>query len=42
MSEVLFAAAFAALMLSQVPTAIQVAGGVLILAGVILIRSDER
>ena len=42
MSEVLFAAAFAWLMLDQVPTATQFAGGTLILAGVVLIRADER
>lgn len=42
MSEVLFAAAFAWLMLDQVPTATQFAGGALILAGVVLIRADER
>lgn len=42
MSEVLFAAAFAWLMLDQVPTATQFAGGALILAGVVLVRADER
>jgi drug/metabolite transporter (DMT)-like permease len=42
MSEVGFAAAFAWLMLSQVPAATQFAGGALILAGIILIRADER
>ena len=41
MSEVLFAAAFAWLMLDQVPTATQFAGGALILAGVVLVRADE-
>lgn len=42
MSEILFAAAFAWLMLGQVPTATQFAGSALILAGVILVRADER
>jgi drug/metabolite transporter (DMT)-like permease len=42
MSEVLFAAAFAWLMLGQVPTTEQFAGGAMILAGVVLIRADER
>lgn len=42
MSEVLFSVAFAALMLSQVPTATQFAGGALILAGCALVRADER
>ena len=42
MSEILFAAAFAWLMLGQVPTTTQFAGSALILAGVILIRADER
>lgn len=42
MSEVLFAAAFAWLMLGQVPTPVQFAGSGLIVAGVILIRVDER
>lgn len=42
MSEVLFAAAFAWLMLSQVPTATQFAGSALILAGVACVRADER
>lgn len=42
MSEILFAAAFAWLMLGQLPTATQFAGGALILAGVICVRADER
>jgi drug/metabolite transporter (DMT)-like permease len=42
MSEVLFSAAFAWLMLGQVPTTEQFAGGALILAGVVLIRADEH
>ncbi|MCL2580921.1 MAG: DMT family transporter [Streptosporangiales bacterium] len=42
MSEVLFSVAFAALMLSQVPTATQFAGGALILLGCALVRADER
>jgi drug/metabolite transporter (DMT)-like permease len=42
MSEILFAAAFAWLMLGQVPTATQFAGSALIMAGVILVRADER
>lgn len=42
MSEVLFSVAFAAVMLSQVPTATQFAGGALILAGCVLVRADER
>jgi drug/metabolite transporter (DMT)-like permease len=42
MSEVLFSAAFAWLMIGQVPTPEQFAGGALILAGVVLIRVDER
>jgi drug/metabolite transporter (DMT)-like permease len=42
MSEILFAAAFAWLMLGQVPTPVQLAGSGLIVAGVLLIRVDER
>jgi drug/metabolite transporter (DMT)-like permease len=41
MSEILFAAAFAWLLLRQVPTDMQFAGGALILVGLILIRADE-
>jgi drug/metabolite transporter (DMT)-like permease len=41
MAEVLFAAGFAWLLLGQVPTAIQFLGGLLILAGVVLVRLDE-
>jgi len=40
LSEVLFALAFAWLLLAETPAPIQFAGGVLILAGVILIRRD--
>lgn len=42
MSEVLFAAAFAWLMLSQVPTPLQWAGSTLILTGVLLVRADDH
>jgi drug/metabolite transporter (DMT)-like permease len=42
MSEILFAAAFAWLLLRQVPTGTQFAGGALILAGLVLVRADER
>lgn len=42
MSEVLFSVGFAAVMLSQVPTVTQLAGGALILAGCVLVRADER
>jgi drug/metabolite transporter (DMT)-like permease len=42
MSEILFAALFAWLLLRQVPTDMQFAGGVLILMGLALIRADER
>lgn len=38
LSEVLFAAGLAALLLAEVPTPIQLIGGVLIVAGVVLIR----
>lgn len=38
LSEVLFAALLAALLLGETPTAIQLAGGVLIIVGVVLIR----
>lgn len=41
LTEVLFAVLFAWLLLSEVPTALQVAGGSLILAGVALVRIDE-
>jgi drug/metabolite transporter (DMT)-like permease len=40
-SEVLFAVLFAWVLLGQLPSLIQLGGGVLILAGVILVRSDE-
>jgi drug/metabolite transporter (DMT)-like permease len=40
-SEVLFAAGFAWLLLHQVPTGMQFLGGVLILAGVVAVRLDE-
>jgi drug/metabolite transporter (DMT)-like permease len=41
MAEVLFAAAFAWVLLHQVPTGMQFLGGLLILAGVIAVRLDE-
>jgi len=41
MAEVLFAAAFAWLLLHQVPTGMQFLGGLLILAGVVAVRLDE-
>ena len=41
MSEVLFAILFAWLLLSQLPSVVQFAGGALILAGVALVRVDE-
>ena len=41
LSEVLFAAVIAALVLGEVPSAIQAAGGLAIVAGVVLIRLDN-
>jgi drug/metabolite transporter (DMT)-like permease len=41
MAEVLFAVLFAWVLLGQVPTPVQFAGGALILAGVTLVRLDE-
>jgi drug/metabolite transporter (DMT)-like permease len=41
LTEVLFAAVFAWLFLGQLPGAVQIAGGVLILIGVTLVRVDE-
>jgi drug/metabolite transporter (DMT)-like permease len=41
MAEVLFAAGFAWVLLHQVPTGMQFAGGLLILAGVVAVRLDE-
>jgi drug/metabolite transporter (DMT)-like permease len=41
MAEVLFAAGFAWVLLGQVPTGMQFAGGLLILAGVVAVRLDE-
>jgi drug/metabolite transporter (DMT)-like permease len=41
LTEVLFAVVFAWLLLDQVPLAIQLAGGVLVLAGIALVRYDE-
>jgi drug/metabolite transporter (DMT)-like permease len=41
MAEVLFSILFAWLLLHQLPTAMQFAGGVLIFAGVALVRADE-
>ena len=42
MAEILFAVLFAWVLLHQMPTAMQFAGGGLILAGVVLVRLDER
>ncbi len=41
LTEVLFAVAFAWIVLSELPTAIQLAGGALIVAGVVAVRADE-
>ena len=41
LTEVLFAVLFAALLLDQVPTVEQLLGGVLVLGGVALVRTDE-
>ncbi len=41
LTEVLFAVLFAWLLLAQLPTGIQLAGGLLIVGGVALVRSDE-
>jgi drug/metabolite transporter (DMT)-like permease len=41
LAEVLFAVLFAWLLLGQVPSAVQFAGGAFILAGVTLVRADE-
>jgi len=41
LTEVLFAVAFAWLLLGQVPLPIQLAGGLLVLAGIALVRYDE-
>ena len=41
LTEVLFAAFFAWLFLGELPAAIQIAGGVLVIAGVALVRLDE-
>jgi drug/metabolite transporter (DMT)-like permease len=41
MAEILFAVLFAWMLLGQVPTAMQFAGGALILAGVVMVRLDE-
>jgi drug/metabolite transporter (DMT)-like permease len=41
MAEILFAVLFAWVLLGQVPTATQFAGGALILCGVVLVRLDE-
>ena len=40
--EVLFALLFAWLLLGEVPRVVQVAGGVLILAGVVVVKLGER
>lgn len=42
LAEVLFAVLFAWLLLDQQPTAIQGVGGLLVLAGIALVRADER
>jgi drug/metabolite transporter (DMT)-like permease len=42
MTEVLFAILFAWLALGQLPTPIQFAGGLFILAGIALVRAGER
>lgn len=42
LTEVLFAILFAALLLSEVPTAVQLLGGALILAGVVAVRIGGR
>jgi drug/metabolite transporter (DMT)-like permease len=41
MAEIVFAVLFAWMLLRQVPTAVQFAGGALILCGVVLVRLDE-
>ena len=41
LTEVLFAVIFAWLLLGELPTAVQLAGGVLIVAGVAMVRIDE-
>jgi len=41
MAEIMFAVLFAWVLLHQMPTAMQFAGGALILAGVVLVRLDE-
>ncbi len=41
LSEVLFAVLFAWILLGQLPALIQLAGGALIVAGVVLVRTDE-
>ncbi|MEP7023639.1 MAG: DMT family transporter [Actinomycetota bacterium] len=41
LTEVIFAVVVAWLLLSQLPTGIQLAGGVLIVAGIVLVRIDE-
>ncbi len=42
LTEVLFAVLFAWLLLSQTPTAVQAVGGLLVLAGVALVRADDH
>ena len=41
LTEVLFAVLFAWLVLSELPTPIQLAGGVLIVVGLVAVRADE-
>jgi drug/metabolite transporter (DMT)-like permease len=42
LTEVLFAVLVAWLVLDELPTPMQIAGGALIIAGVVLVRLDER
>ena len=42
LSEVLFAVAWAWLLLGEAPAPVQLAGGVLVLAGVFVVRLDEE
>jgi drug/metabolite transporter (DMT)-like permease len=42
LTEVLFAVVFAWLVLAELPTLVQLLGGVLIVAGLVAVRADER
>jgi len=42
LTEVLFAVLFAALLLGQEPGPVQLLGGVVVLAGIVLVRAGER